>query len=554
MLHVVSRNCTIGPQVCEIAGGLPVGKTLLHLPSLTTNEVRPEGEAFDLIVYGDFSNSVFPFVVFADSPNKQCVDGEFACVDIVNQAHFKIEVLNTVLCSLGFEDDDVFNLYYKILLKSLDIGLKPLLVETTEDSSDEDGEGDSENDSEDGQVDANDIIDEEHLVDEVEVNMTAFNFQIEGQGEDGQVDPIQPLVTLTEDDLEVLDYDSFESDQEDVPENARRKEFANRDLEKERIRAYSVETRRNIDFKRNDKRRIKAVCKGVVPSITGKNVFVDKDEGPKEDISRKGKEVNEDAEEDKKCYPWVLYLTKGDKAKWVVKTYKDEHQCLQSKKIKHCTSSFLAKYITDLLTMDPGMPVKAIQEQMQKKFHVAVSNTKAFRAKAKAQVHLKGDVKVQYSLLRDYVRRELLGLDEAFIRGQYPGQMLTDMGVDANNGIYPVAYGILKSENQYSWTWFLTCLANDFNLFSNSNFTFIIDRQKGLLPTIARLFPSAEHRYCVRHINEYINLTWKGGDYKEMLWKCATSTTVVKFEKHMQELKYYNKKAYEWLNKIAPEH
>ncbi|GKF22119.1 putative transposase, mutator type, MULE transposase domain protein, partial [Tanacetum coccineum] len=156
--------------------------------------------------------------------------------------------------------------------------------------------------------------------------------------------------------------------------------------------------------------------------------------------------------------------------------------------------------------MNPEMPIKAIQEQMQKKFHVAVSKTKAFRAKAKAQVHLKGDVKVQYSLLRDCVsklqkcnpdtivkldicreedlekttrmfrriyvclgalkrgfkegERELLGLDEAFMRGQYPGQMLTIVGVDANNGIYPIAYDIVESENQYSWTWFLTCPAD----------------------------------------------------------------------------------------------
>ncbi|GJZ85814.1 hypothetical protein Tco_0651153 [Tanacetum coccineum] len=108
-----------------------------------------------------------------------------------------------------------------IPLKSLDFGLKPLvsendtssflgyghkhkmmyvyveLVETTEGSSDEDGEGDSENDSEDRFSNANDTIDEEHLVDEVEVNMSAFNFQIDEECEDGKVDPIQPLLTLT---------------------------------------------------------------------------------------------------------------------------------------------------------------------------------------------------------------------------------------------------------------------------------------------------------------------------------------------------------------------
>ncbi|GKE89430.1 putative transposase, mutator type, MULE transposase domain protein [Tanacetum coccineum] len=135
---------------------------------------------------------------------------------------------------------------------------------------------------------------------------------------------------------------------------------------------------------------------------------------------------------------------------------------------------------------------------MQKKIHVSISKHKAFRAKAR--VYLRGDVNVQYSLLRDYANevhrcnpdttvkidvygeedhekttrmfrriyvclgalkggfkesgRELLGLDGAFIRGQYPGQMLTTVGMDANNGIYPVAYGIMESENQYSCTWF----------------------------------------------------------------------------------------------------
>ncbi|GKC22288.1 FAR1-related sequence 10 [Tanacetum coccineum] len=132
--------------------------------------------------------------------------------------------------------------------------------------------------------------------------------------------------------------------------------------------------------------------------------------------------------------------------------------------------------------------------------------------------------------------------------------MLTAVGVDANNGIYLVAYGIVESENQYSWTWFLTCLADDFDLYTNSNFTFITNKQKGLVPTIAKLFPAAEHRFYVRRINENMNITWKGGDYKEMLWKCATSTTVVRFEKNMAELKNYNKKDHEWLSKIPPEH
>nr|GEV12418.1 hypothetical protein [Tanacetum cinerariifolium] len=155
---------------------------------------------------------------------------------------------------------------------------------------------------------------------------------------------------------------------------------------------------------------------------------------------------------------------------------------------------------------------------MQKKFHVAVSKTKAFRAKAKAQVHLKGDVTMQYSLLRNYVSelqicnpdttvktdvyreedpekttrmfrriyvclgslkrgfkeggRELLGLDMAFMRGKYPGQKIRVVGVDVNNGIYPVTWdcGIRES--------------------------ILLDM--GQLLKIARLFPSAKHRIYER--------------------------------------------------------
>ncbi|GKD52173.1 mutator type transposase [Tanacetum coccineum] len=291
------------------------------------------------------------------------------------------------------------------------------------------------------------------------------------------------------------------------------KEFANMDLAKERIRAYAVETRRNLDFKVNDKRRIRVICNGVVPTLNSKNEYVDKIQGHNQDISKKGKGIMQDAKEDKMSCPWLLYLSKGDKSKW---DYANE--------LQRCN-------------LDTIVKIDVYGEEDHEK------PTRMFRRIYICLGALKRGFKE--------TRRELLGLDGAFMRGQYSGQMLTAMGMDANNGIYPVAYGIVESENQ---SWFLTCLANDFDLYTNSNFTFITDRQKGLIPTIAKLFPAVEHRFCVRHINENMNITWKGGDYKEMLWKCATSTTVVRFEKNMAELKNYNKKAHEWLSKIPPEH
>ena len=75
-------------------------------------------------------------------------------------------------------------------------------------------------------------------------------------------------------------------------------------------------------------------------------------------------------------------------------------------------------------------------------------------------------------------KRDLLGLDGCFMSGQFPGQILTAVGVDPNSGIYPVAYAIVEPETKDSWKWFLDCLGDDLELFKNSNFTFISDRQK----------------------------------------------------------------------------
>ncbi|KAI3794251.1 hypothetical protein L1987_36880 [Smallanthus sonchifolius] len=249
---------------------------------------------------------------------------------------------------------------------------------------------------------------------------------------------------------------------------------------------------------------------------------------------------------------------------------------------------------------NPNIPIKALQHQVQKKYELHVSEPKIFRAKVLATKKIQGDYSNQYALLRDYClelqatnigttlkidvdpccdpasptrmfrriyiclgalkrgfvmgMRELLGLDGCFMKGPWPGQILTTVGVDANNGIYLVAYAILEAENTSSWTWFLECLGDDLDLDSRSNFTFISDRQKGIIPALAKTYPSAEHRYCLRHIHENMKQSWKGNLYKDFLWRAATATTIPQFQLIMEELRKFNQGAYDWLIAIPPRH
>ena len=51
-----------------------------------------------------------------------------------------------------------------------------------------------------------------------------------------------------------------------------------------------------------------------------------------------------------------------------------------------------------------------------------------------------------------------------------------------------------------------------------------------------------------------MKLQWNGETYKELLWKCATRTTIPEFQLAMEEFKEFSKPAYEWLLKIPPQH
>ena len=60
--------------------------------------------------------------------------------------------------------------------------------------------------------------------------------------------------------------------------------------------------------------------------------------------------------------------------------------------------------------------------------------------------------------------------------------------LDGNNGIYPLAYAVVESETLNSWTWFLSNLGDDLGLGTNSNFTFMSDRQKVFEPIQTRFY------------------------------------------------------------------
>ncbi|KAG8370133.1 hypothetical protein BUALT_Bualt14G0085700 [Buddleja alternifolia] len=162
-----------------------------------------------------------------------------------------------------------------------------------------------------------------------------------------------------------------------------------------------------------------------------------------------------------------------------------------------------------------------------------------------------------FSALRDGFRqacRPVIGVDGCFLKSQSGGQLLTVVGLDPNNNIFPISYAIVERETKDSWMWFLNLLDGDLVISENQfKWTFMSDKQKGLIPAFETLFLDSENRFCVRHLHVNMKKDIFGGmAVKNTLWAAVRATKIKEFGTRMEELKEIDELAYDWLVKKPP--
>ena len=66
----------------------------------------------------------------------------------------------------------------------------------------------------------------------------------------------------------------------------------------------------------------------------------------------------------------------------------------------------------------------------------------------------------------------------AILKPKHGGQLLTAVGIDPNECIYPIAMGVVEVESTSTWKWFLATLKNDLNIINTGPYTIMSDKQK----------------------------------------------------------------------------
>ncbi|XP_041995630.1 uncharacterized protein LOC121745732 [Salvia splendens] len=291
-------------------------------------------------------------------------------------------------------------------------------------------------------------------------------------------------------------------------------------------------SRRRVHVKRNDGDKIRAICKG------------------------------------QGC-DWYVYLRKheihNDHDYVVLNMQRDHaHTCSQVLDSKWLTAKWLGERYMEKIKANPHIPLAAIRQCVDEDFGLKIGRMKAYRAREHAvdgifgsaasqyrhlfyykaeleRTHPESNIHIHYENMREsgavgprFMRfycclgplkkrwkelcRPIIFFDACFLRGMYKGQLMTAIGIDPNNGWWPIAWAVTEAESYVQWKWFVEYLADDLNLHANGpRYVFMSDQQKGLAKLLAEEFPQSEHRFCVQHIYNNFKKRFVGEDFKDRL-------------------------------------
>ena len=120
--------------------------------------------------------------------------------------------------------------------------------------------------------------------------------------------------------------------------------------------------------------------------------------------------------------------------------------------------------------------------------------------------------------------------------------------MDAEGGIFPLAFCVAESECEETWMYFLYRLHDTLDGIHDKNEVVLLsDRQKGLINAVSTVFPDAAHGYCLRHLVDNVKKKFKPSpEVLKLIWKASKQKTIREYEEVMQEIKSANV----WCNKV----
>lgn len=223
---------------------------------------------------------------------------------------------------------------------------------------------------------------------------------------------------------------------------------------------------------------------------------------------------------------WKVYASTLPKDNvWKIRIFTEEHSCIPNGDCEMLKVPQIARLFVDKIREEPEyyMPMK-IEELVQEKWGFTVSRPQCQAARNKALRWIEFENDHMFARLRDYAAellesnpgsiveietltnttgekeieefnrificfdnirktwkescRQLIGVDGCFLKHKVKGQLLVALGRDADNAIYPIAWGAVQVENTENWLWFVRKIKDVLGLNQGLGYILVSDRQK----------------------------------------------------------------------------
>ncbi|XP_022893941.1 uncharacterized protein LOC111408408 [Olea europaea var. sylvestris] len=290
---------------------------------------------------------------------------------------------------------------------------------------------------------------------------------------------------------------------------------------------------------------------------------------------------------------WMLRASSvKQSAIFMIRKFNNVHTCpidYRRNAHQHATSSVIAEQIMGKLDNTYGSyDPTAIARDMEREFGVKICYHQARREKV-AALHLRcgtlGDSfqklssychvlgesnpgtvtyieidthnKIHYLFLafgasiRGYLHymRPVICVDSSHLKGPYKGTLLLTTAQDANKQIYPLAWGIVDTEMNRLWMWFLSNLKD---LIGDSDeLVFVSDRKNSTENAIAHLFPRAHHGCCIWHMEKNLIQRYNNASSIFLFKRAVRTYRNEKFERLMRQLRRVSARAYRYLERAG---
>ncbi|KAL3329826.1 hypothetical protein AABB24_033937 [Solanum stoloniferum] len=299
---------------------------------------------------------------------------------------------------------------------------------------------------------------------------------------------------------------------------------------------------------------------------------------------------------------WSIYASKLPTTELIcIKTMNPKHTCdgAAVKAGYRSTRGWMGNIIKEKLKVAPNYKPKDIANDIEREYGIQLNYSQARRAKEKAREQLQGSYREAYSqlpLLCEKIKetnpgsvatvyakddssfhrlfilfhasitgfrqgcRPLLFLDSTLLYAKYQGTLLAAVGVDGNDGVFPLAFAVVDEETNDNWHWFLSELKS--TVLMSCPITFVCDFQRGIRESLHEIFnEECRHGYCLRYLAEKLNNDLHGQFSHEArrlmiqdLYTAACAPTLESFERCAENIRAISADAYDWVTRSEPDH